>query len=80
MAKETNAMHPENCTLGIQNQTRIDNLERMAMEAKSAQNELWDAITDIRDRLLGRPSWTVVMLLTAMSSALVGMAIYILTH
>ncbi len=58
----------ENCPLGIENKTRIDGMESDIIETKVA-------INDIRDKLLGRPSWVVLFLFTLMSSAIVGLLI-----
>ena len=56
----------ENCPTGIKNRARIQALEKTVDKVQSA-------IEDIRDRLLGRPSWVVLFLLTVMSSTIVGL-------
>lgn len=56
----------EICPHGIKNEGRILALENDMSEVKVA-------ITDIRDRLLGRPSWVVLAFFTAMSSTIVGL-------
>jgi len=80
-------MAPEdktNCVLGTENKTRIDNLDREVTEIKLNHTrdkiELFKIITEIRDKLLGRPSWVVLFIMAAMSSALVGLVIIIMTH
>ncbi len=52
------------CTLGVENRTRINGLEHIVSEIKSD-------VKDIKDRLLKRPSWFVSILITAMASAIV---------
>ncbi|MCE5185038.1 MAG: hypothetical protein LLF76_02810 [Planctomycetaceae bacterium] len=61
------------CTLGVKNQARIDNLEK-------GWDEMKDAITEIRDSLLGRPSWVVVFMFSAMSSIIVGLAMALIAR
>jgi hypothetical protein len=56
----------DDCTLGVQNQTRIGNIEKK-------MDEFGEAINDIRDRLLGRPSWIITVLFAMMSSTVVGL-------
>jgi len=50
-----------NCVQGAKNAEKIKNLEKEMSETKTA-------IKEIRDKLLGRPSWAVFFLLTGMSS------------
>ncbi len=59
------------CPMGIENKTRIDSMEKDI-------SQITLAINDIRDKLLGRPSWVVLFILSTMSSAIVGMAVIIL--
>jgi len=63
----------DDCTLGIQNRTRIEALER-------AIGSMAGDISDIRNKLLGRPSWAVCLVITTLVSAVVMMGMYILTH
>ena len=64
-------MDTKTCPMGIENRQRIVGLEQDVSEVKAA-------INDIRDRLLGRPSWIVLFLFTIMSSAIVGLVTMIL--
>ena len=59
------------CAVGIENKTRIDNMEKDI-------SQITLAINDIRDKLLGRPSWVVLFLLSGMSSAIVGLIIMLI--
>ena len=61
------------CPMGIENRARIKSLEKDMGEVK-------EAITDMRDRLLGRPSWIVLFMFTAMSSTIVGLLFALLNH
>jgi len=61
----------EKCTQGEVNSTKI-----MSMEKRMGNVET--AITDIRDRLLGRPTWIVTFALTALTSICVGLMIALL--
>ena len=42
-------------------------------------SEVEKAIIDIRDRLLARPSWAVLSLISLLTSAVVGLALYVIT-
>lgn len=59
------------CVLGATNFQRINSLEKRAEKFETA-------ITEIRDRLLGRPSWAVLIIITAMSSLIVGLILALL--
>ncbi|HUU35459.1 MAG TPA: hypothetical protein VMW48_15445 [Vicinamibacterales bacterium] len=59
------------CAQGVEHTTRIKDLERR-------MNTVEEAVFEIRDRLLGRPSWFVSLVITALVTACVGMGIYIL--
>jgi len=62
------ASAPEGCPLGIRNQERIVALERDMSEVKSA-------ITEMRDRLLGRlPNWAT-LLMTILGMAVAGLIV-----
>ena len=52
------------CILGVKNEGRIVAIEDNIVEMKTS-------IGQIRDKLLGRPSWVVLFLFTGMSSSLV---------
>ena len=74
----------KNCPLGIENRTRLVNIDREIVEIKSShekdKNELFNIIKEIRDKLLGRPSWLVLIVFSTMSSALVGLLLLIMSH
>ena len=61
-----------NCPIGVENKVRIVSLERRI-------NVVEEAIVQIRDTLLGRPSWLVLFAMTGMSSAIVGLLIKLAT-
>lgn len=61
------------CVLGMQNKTRLDNMEKQI-------GVVFGAIEDIRDKLLGRPTWIVLFALGGMSSLSVGLIVFMLTH
>ena len=74
----------KDCSRGIQNTVRIENLTaelgELKMEIKEAKLEFNNAVKEIREKLLGRPTWGVTVVLTTLASALVGMGMYIITH
>ena len=43
-------------------------------------DKLWEAVNDIRTRLLNRPQWWVTLLLAILLSAFVGMLVYTAQH
>ena len=73
----------EGCVQGTQNETKIDNLDKEVTEMKTNyakdRTELFDIINEIKEKLLGRPSWLILLVMSAMSSALVGLAIILIT-
>jgi len=64
-------MGPDGCVKGTENEQRIVALERDVSEMKSD-------IKEIKDRLLGRPTWIVTVLITILSSACVGLLVTVL--
>lgn len=61
----------EDCVLGATNKNEISNLEKRVVVVEQA-------ILDIRDRLLGRPSWAVMTIITVLSSICVGLIVKVL--
>jgi len=61
-------MEKEGCVLGARNEQRIKGLEARILKVE-------EAIIDIRDRLLGRPTWIVMTIITILSSACVGLIV-----
>lgn len=61
------------CPMGIRHESELKDVQRRIciMEV---------AIVDIRDKLLGRPSWPVTLMLTAMFGVSSSLTVYILTH
>ncbi len=60
------------CPVGVENATRITDHERRL-------EILENAIFEIRDKLLQRPSWFVSLAITALATCVVGLVIYIFT-
>jgi len=54
----------EECALGVENKTKIRNLERIVIELKND-------IREIKDKLLRRPSWFVTILISTMAMLIV---------
>lgn len=52
------------CVLGARNEQRIQAIEKSLVNINTV-------ITEIRDKLLGRPSWVILFMFTGMSSSLV---------
>ena len=76
----------DKCPKGVENETRVDGLDAKVDNYNSVLHHRIDdtnnrisavenAIIDIRDRLLGRPTWVIVFLLTFLSSAVVGLVV-----
>jgi hypothetical protein len=63
----------ENCPLGIRHESELRDFQRRISIMEIA-------IVDIRDKLLGRPSWMVTLMLTTMFGISSSLAVYILTH
>jgi len=61
----------EDCVLGATNKNEIFNLEKRVGAVEQA-------IIDIRDKLLGRPSWAVMVIITMLSSICVGLIVKVL--
>lgn len=59
------------CVLGATNEQRVKSLEARMLTVENG-------IADIRDRLLGRPAWPVVIIITALSSLCVGLAVRVI--
>lgn len=56
------------CAKGTQNAEKIIALEKRADTNDKDHHNFTETIKDIRDRLLGRPTWSVVFLMMALSS------------
>ena len=63
----------DSCPLGIRHESELKDVQRRISIMEIA-------IVDIRDKLLGRPSWMVTLLLTAMFGISSSLTVYILTH
>ena len=57
----------DNCVLGTKNETKIKDVERR-------MGIVEQAVLDIREKLIGRPSWTVVFIITTLTSSSLAMA------
>lgn len=72
----------DECPTGAENRTRLDGLEKdfdeLKKDNKDFKRDIWAAITEIRDKLLGRPSWVVLFMFSAMSSAIVALVCLLL--
>jgi len=58
-------MNEETCAVGAKNSTMIGDLQRRMENVEHA-------ILDMRDRLLGRPSWAVCTIIAFLSSVSIG--------
>ncbi len=65
-------MEHEKCSDVIENTTKISSLDKAFTEHKlsveKSTDELWEVITEIRDKLLSRPSWAVTVIITILTS------------
>ena len=55
---------------------KIDEHDRRLGEGEKEMGKLLAAITDIKDNLLKRPSWTVACIIGLMGSTIVGFIVY----
>ena len=63
----------EQCVLGHENRTRIDNLEKAIDRIEAAVNK-------IANHYSKKPSWFITILITVLSNAIVLLSAYIITH
>lgn len=61
------------CVLGATNKTKIEDHEKRLTAVEQA-------VIDIRDHLLNRPSWAVMAIITVLSSACVGLLVLAVKH
>lgn len=70
------------CVKGAQNDARITAIENLVkrdeLEYDKKFTDFGKTLGDIRDRLLGRPSWAVTVILTVLTSTCVGLIVNIL--
>ena len=71
------------CIWGAQNRERIKTLEKSQEETRisleKSNAEIWKVITEIRDKLIGRPSWAVCIIITMLSSITVASITFAVT-
>ena len=65
----------ENCAVGAENKANIAGLQKGLDDFRC---EMRKAIKEIRDKLLGRPSWMICFLFTGMSSLIVALVIILI--
>lgn len=69
----------EECVKGAQNSERIIALENQVKKDELSNDKKFEAlflaVNDIREHLLGRPSWPVVFILSGLSALCVGLAV-----
>lgn len=63
----------DNCVHGAKNEGRIKALEDRAEKNDTDHASFVQTISDIRDRLLGRPTWAVLVIISFLSSVCVGL-------
>lgn len=63
------------CVKGAQNEGRIKALEDRAEKNDADHKGFVETISDIRDRLLARPTWNVVVILNALVALCVGLMV-----
>ena len=67
------------CPEVIEAKTTIEDHERRIKEGEMERKEFREMFSEIRDRLLARPSWFVSIIITALAMGLVGLLVYVLT-
>ena len=65
----------DDCALGAENRANIAGLQKGLDDFRC---EMRKAIKEIRDTLLGRPSWTICFLFTGMSSLIVALVVILI--
>ena len=60
------------CIQGIENREKIIALDKRITSMEDSMNVMAKDIKEIRERLLGRPSWAVCVIITLLSSLTVG--------
>lgn len=61
------------CPFGIRHEQQIDEIQRR-------MNTMEGTVTEIRDKLLARPSWLVTIALTGLCTLSTALTVYIITH
>ncbi len=56
-----------------ENKTKIESLENQMNDLKIDIHNIYNIIGEIRDKLLGRPTWVVLLLMSGMSSLIIGL-------
>jgi hypothetical protein len=62
-----------NCSFGLVNRTRLETVEKQV-------STIFGDLKEIKEKLLGRPTWIVCFLLSAMLSIIVALLVFVLTH
>lgn len=71
--------HSEPCTQLQLTTQRVNGLEERADKQEKTNADIYTIIQDIRDRLLGRPSWAITFILAGLSSLCVGLLVRLAT-
>lgn len=73
----------KDCVKGAQIEGRVIALENQIkkdeLDCDKKFEALFRAVGDIRDHLIGRPSWPIVFILTMLSSICVGLAVKLIS-
>jgi len=65
----------DHCTLGIENKTKITDLERRMDGCELAQKDTRTDIAKLRDDLTKRPQWVVLIVITILMSISTGLIV-----
>jgi hypothetical protein len=67
----------EQCTLGVENKTKIDQLRT---DFDRFNKTITKDIKEIKEKLLGRPSWFVSILITVLVTTVATLGTYIIMN
>jgi hypothetical protein len=68
------------CPIGVKHEAQVEELQRRMQTLEKCIEQMTREIREIRDRLLGRPSWATTYTIMTLVGALTTCVMYILTH
>jgi hypothetical protein len=77
MATQTNSTQITKNTVNIGNLAR--EVQELKVEIAEAKQDFVNGIKEIKEKLLARPTWGVCLVITSLSSLVVGLSMFVLT-
>jgi hypothetical protein len=56
-----------------------DDIQELKVELADAKAEFVNGVNDIKEKLLGRPSWGICLVITSLCSTVVGLGMFVIT-